>query len=202
MQKYLKAFFHIFKNYHFYSVPILLSEAIFYLKYNNTVNKFKYLNDDFLSDSIPCPYYFLKKIKSFAIKKNLNSFCDLGSGYGKVLYFFGSLNDYKIDGVEFDKEIYLNSTVLNNKNIEVFNANILELDFNNTKYDMFIMNDPLKKKEDLLQLILKIKKFSKKSYLVFINLDEKKIELLNQNLKLIDSFVVSKNKSILFCSAG
>lgn len=202
MQKYLKAFFHIFKNYHFYSIPILLSEAIFYLKYNNTVNKFKYLNDDFLSDSIPCPYYFLKKIKSFAIKKNLNSFCDLGSGYGKVLYFFGSLNDYKIDGVEFDKEIYLNSTVLNNKNIEVFNANILELDFNNTKYDMFIMNDPLKKKEDLLQLILKIKKFSKKSYLVFINLDEKKIELINQNLKLIDSFVVSKNKSILFCSAG
>jgi hypothetical protein len=202
MQKYLKAFFHIFKNYHFYSIPILLSEAIFYLKYNNTVNKFKYLNDDFLSDSIPCPYYFLKKIKSFAIKKNLNSFCDLGSGYGKVLYFFGSLNDYKIDGVEFDKEIYLNSTVLNNKNIEVFNANILELDFNNTKYDMFIMNDPLKKKEDLLQLILKIKKFSKKSYLVFINLDEKKIELINHNLKLIDSFVVSKNKSILFCSAG
>jgi hypothetical protein len=202
MQKYLKAFFHIFKNYHFYSIPILLSEAIFYLKYNNTVNKFKYLNDDFLSDSIPCPYYFLKKIKSFAIKKNLNNFCDLGSGYGKVLYFFGSLNDYKIDGVEFDKEIYLNSTVLNNENIEVFNANILELDFNNTKYDMFIMNDPLKKKEDLLQLILKIKKFSKKSYLVFINLDEKKIEIINHNLKLIDSFIVSRNKNILFCSTG
>ncbi len=200
MQKYLKAFFHIFKNYHFYSIPILLSEAIFYLKHNNTVNKFKYLNDDFLSDSIPCPYYFLKRIKSFAIKKDLNNFCDLGSGYGKVLYFFGSLNNYKIDGVEFDKEIYLNSTVLNNNNIEIFNANILELDFNNTKYDMFIMNDPLKKKEDLLQLILKIKKFCKKSYLVFVNLDEKKIKIINHNLTLIDSFIVSKNKNILFCS--
>jgi len=200
MQKYLKAFFHIFKNYHFYSIPVLLSEAIFYLKHNSTVNKFKYLNDDFLSDSIPCPYYFLKRIKSFAIKKDLNNFCDLGSGFGKVLYFFGSLNNYKIDGVEFDKEIYLNSTVLNNNNIEIFNANILELDFNNTKYDMFIMNDPLKKKEDLLQLILKIKKFCKKSYLVFVNLDEKKIKIINHNLKLIDSFIVSKNKNILFCS--
>ena len=200
MQKYLKAFFHIFKNYHFYSIPILLSEAIFYLKHNNTVNKFKYLNDEFLSDSIPCPYYFLKKIKSFAIKKNLNNFCDLGSGYGKVLYFFGSLNNYKIDGLEFDKEIYLNSTILNNSNIKIFNANILELDFDNTKYDMFIMNDPLKKKEDLLKLILKIKKFCKKSYLVFINLDEKKIEIINHNLKLIDSFIVLKNKNILFCS--
>ena len=200
MQKYLKAFFHIFKNYHFYSIPILLSEAIFYLKHNNTVNKFKYLNDDFLSDSIPCPYYFLKRIKSFAIKKDLNNFCDLGSGYGKVLYFFGSLNNYKIDGLEFDKEIYLNSTILNNSNIKIFNANILELDFDNTKYDMFIMNDPLKKKEDLLKLILKIKKFCKKSYLVFVNLDEKKIKIINHNLTLIDSFIVSKNKNILFCS--
>ena len=67
---------------------------------------------------------------------------------------------------------------------------------------MFIMNDTLKKKEDLLQLILKIKKFSKKSYLVFINLDEKKIEIINHNLKLIDSFIVSRNKNILFCSTG
>ena len=200
MQKNLKALFHILKNYHFYSIPILFSEALFYLKHNNTVNKFKYLNDDFLSDSIPCPYYFLKRIKIFAIKKNLNQFCDLGSGYGKVLYFFGILNNYKIDGVEFDKEIYLESSVLNNDNVKIFNENILKLDFNNTKYDMFIMNDPLKKKKDLLELILKIKKFCKKSYLVFINLDEEKVEIITHNLRLIDSFIVSKNKNILFCS--
>ena len=201
MQKYQKALFHIFKNYHFYSIPILLSEAIFYLKHNNTVNKFKYLNNNFLSDSIPCPYYFLKKIKKFVIKKKLNHLCDLGSGYGKVLYFFGSLNNHKIDGVELDKEIYLDSLKLINNNIKIFNENILKFDLNNSKYDLFILNDPLKKKEDLLELTLKIKKSCKKSYLVFINLDEKKIKIITHNLRLIDSFIISKNKNILFCSA-
>ena len=200
MQKYLKALFHIFKNYHFYSFPILFSEALFYLKHNSIVNKFKYLNDDFLSDSIPCPYYFLKKIKKFTIGKNIKYLCDLGSGYGKVLYFFGNLNNYQIDGVELNKEVYLDSTILNNDNIKIFNENILKFDLNNKKYDLFIMNDPLKKNEDLIELILKIKKFCKKSYLVFINLDEKKIESVNHNLRLIDSFVVSKNKNIFFCS--
>ena len=200
MQKYLKALFHIFKNYHFYSFPILFSEALFYLKHNSIVNKFKYLNDDFLSDSIPCPYYFLKLLKKFTIGKNIKYLCDLGSGYGKVLYFFGNLNNYQIDGVELNKEVYLDSTILNNDNIKIFNENILKFDLNNKKYDLFIMNDPLKKNEDLIELILKIKKFCKKSYLVFINLDEKKIESVNHNLRLIDSFVVSKNKNIFFCS--
>ena len=60
--------------------------------------------------------YFLKRIKKFVIKKKINHLCDLGSGYGKVLYFFGSLNNYKIDGVELDKEIYLET----NEIIETF----------------------------------------------------------------------------------
>ena len=200
MQKYLKILFHIFKNYHFYSIPILFSETLFYLKHKNIVNKFKYLNDDFLSDSIPCPYYFLKKIKKFTVQKNIKHLCDLGSGYGKVLYFFGDLNNYQIDGVELNEEVYLDSTILSNDNIKIFNENILEFNLNNKKYDLFIMNDPLKKNEDLLELILKIKKFWKKSYLIFINLDKKKIESANCNLKLIDSFIVSKNRNILFYS--
>ena len=53
MFKYLKALFDIFKNYQLYSIPILSYELIFYFRYNNTFNKFKYLNSNFLSDSIP-----------------------------------------------------------------------------------------------------------------------------------------------------
>ena len=200
MQKYLKAFFHIFKNYHFYSIPILLSEAIFYLKYNNTVNKFKYLNDDFLSDSIPCPYYFLKKIKSFAVKKNLNSFCDLGSGYGKILYFFGILNRYKIDGVELDKEIYLDSLNLKKNNIKIYNEDILKFDLANTRYDLFILNDPLKKKDDLDKLILKIKASYKQGYVIFINLDQDKLKCVFENFNIVESTIVSKTRNIIFCS--
>ena len=73
----------------------------------------------------------------------------MGSGYGKVLYFFGSLNNHKIDGVELDKEIYLDSLKLINNNIKIFNENILKFDLNNSKYDLFILNDPLKKKRRL-----------------------------------------------------
>ena len=63
MQKYLKALFDIFRNYQFYSFLILLNEAIYYQRYNNAFNKFKYLNSNYFSDSIPCSYFFLKKNK-------------------------------------------------------------------------------------------------------------------------------------------
>ena len=72
MGKYLKAFVQIFINYHIYSIPILIFEIFFYIKYPNKYNKFKHSNSKFLSDPIPCPFYFLKKIeKSNSIKKYL-----------------------------------------------------------------------------------------------------------------------------------
>ena len=200
MKKYLLTLFYIFKNYHFYSFLILLSEALFYLKSNSVVNKFRYLNDDFLSDAIPCPHFFLKKIKKFIIQKKIKHLCDLGSGYGRVLYFFGNINKLQIDGVELNKEIYLDSIKLNSDYIKIFNENILKFNLNNKKYDLFIVNDPLRKNEDLLELILKIKKFCKKSYVICINLDKKKMESVNCNLNLIDSFIISKSRNILFYS--
>tara|TARA_B110000977_G_scaffold146229_1_gene185478 strand:- start:113 stop:721 length:609 start_codon:yes stop_codon:yes gene_type:complete len=200
MKKYIKALFDIFKNYNFYSIPILINEAIFYIRYNSAFNKFKYLNSDFLSDSIPCSYFFLRKIKSFIIKKNIKSSCDLGSGYGKIIYYLGVLNNFKIDGVELEKEIYLESTVLKNDNIKIFNEDILKFEGNNLRYNLFIMNDPLKKKEDLEKLILRIKKNYKKTYLIFINLNTKKLSLVLNNLRILDSLIISKSRNILFCS--
>ena len=144
--------------------------------------------------------FFLKKIKNFLIKKDINFLCDLGSGYGKVLYFFGYINNYKIDGVELEKEIYFESTFLNSDNIKIFNENILEFDLKIKKYDLFIMNDPLKKNDDLLKLILRIKSLYKKCYIILINIDDEKIKTISNNLKLIESFTVSKNRNIFFCT--
>ena len=129
MQKYLKALFDIFRNYQFYSFLILLNEAIYYQRYNNAFNKFKYLNSNYFSDSIPCSYFFLKKIKKFIIKNNIKYLCDLGSGYGKILYYFGILNNYKIDGVEFEKEIYIESLKIKNDNVKIFNKDIINFNF-------------------------------------------------------------------------
>ena len=200
MKKYIKALFDIFKNYHFYSIPVLIYETIFYLKYNGNFNKFKYINSNFLSDSIPCSYFFLKKIKKFIIKKNIKSTCDLGSGYGKIIYYLGALNNLKIDGVELEKEIYLESIKLENNNTKIFNEDILKFKFSNIEYNLLIMNDPLKKLADLEKLILKIKKDYKKIYLIFINLNSKKLSLVYENLKVQDSLMISKSRNILFCA--
>ena len=200
MQKYLKALFDIFRNYHFYSILILLNEAMYYQRQNNAFNKFKYLDSNYFSDSIPCSYFFLKKIKKFIIKNNIKLSCDLGSGYGKILYYLGVLNDFKIDGVELEKEIYLESLKLRNNNIQIFNENILNFNTNN-KYQLFIINDPLKKDEDLNKLIQNIKKNYKKIFFVFINLNPKKLSCIILNLKIQESLIISKSRNILFCSA-
>ena len=55
MVVYLKAIFHLFKNYHIYALPILLNEIMFNLKHDKFFNKIKILNSNTLSDSIPCP---------------------------------------------------------------------------------------------------------------------------------------------------
>lgn len=199
MNIYLKALYDIFRNYRFYSIPVLLNELLFYLKYNNKFNKFKYLNSDFLSDSIPCSYFFLKKIRNFVLKNNIKFLCDLGSGYGKILYFFGVLNNFKIDGIELEKEIYLESNTLKNKNVRIFNENILTFNFKN-EYDFLIINDPLKKNADFNELILKIKKQYKKKFLVFINLNSQKLDLIIKDFKIEDSIIISKNRNIIFCS--
>ena len=91
MLKYLRAFSNIIINYRLYFIPILIYELYFYIFYNKNYNKFKYLDSNFLSDSIPCPYFFLKKIEDYIQKKNIELICDLGSGYGKILYFFGKI---------------------------------------------------------------------------------------------------------------
>ena len=194
----LKALYHIILNYRFFTIQILLDEIYFNFKYDKNLNQFKYLKSNFLSDSIPCPYFFLKKIKSFVEKKDIRFICDLGSGYGKVLYFFGEINKYKIDGVELDKDIYNSSKLLKNKNINIFNHNILDFNFNSKEYDLFILNDPLKQLGDLNILIKKIKSTRKNHYLVFINLTPDKTNLVNSSLEIIESFIISQNKNIYF----
>ena len=173
---------------------------MFQLIHNKEFNKFKYLNSKFQSDSIPCSYYFLKKIKKFISKNNIDYFCDLGSGYGKILYFFGILNRYKIDGVELDKEIYLDSLNLKNDNIKIYNEDILKFDLANTRYDLFILNDPLKKKDDLDKLILKIKASYKQGYVILINLDQDKLKCVFENLNIVELTIISKTRNIIFCS--
>ncbi|WP_440613851.1 class I SAM-dependent methyltransferase [Candidatus Pelagibacter sp. HIMB1748] len=198
MLKNIRALYHIILNYHFFSVQIVANEIYFNFKYDKNLNRFKYLKSNFLSDSIPCPFTFLKKIKSFIEKKNVYLICDLGSGYGKVLYFFGKINHHKIDGIELEKDIYQTSKSLENERINVLNQNILDFDLNSKNYDLFILNDPLKKTGDLEKMVKKLKLINRNCYFVFINLTPDKIKIVNSNLEVIDSYIISKSKNIYF----
>ncbi len=200
MLKYIRAISDIIKNYQLYIVQVLFYEVIFFLIYKKKYNKFKYLNSSQFSDSLPCPYFFLKKIKLFLDEKNINHLCDLGSGYGKVLFYFGKICKKKIDGVELDKEIYISSRSLFGENIKIYNEDIFKFDLKKNFYEVFILNDPLKKDDDLLKLVFKIKNHYKKVYLIFINLSLSKQDLILKELNLNSEFKVSKNKNIFFCS--
>lgn len=194
----IRALYHIILNYHFYTIPIIINEILFNFKYDKNLNNFKYLKSNFLSDSIPCPFTFLKRIKSFVEKKNINLICDLGSGYGKVLYFFGKINQYKIDGIELDKDIYRISKSLENERINILNQNILDFDLNSKSYNLFILNDPLKKRDDLKKIVEKLKLIKRNCYFVFINLTPDKTKIINSNLEVIDSYIISNSKNIYF----
>ena len=194
----IRALYHIILNYHFYTIPIIINEILFNFKYDKNLNNFKYLKSNFLSDSIPCPFTFLKRIKSFIEKKNINFICDLGSGYGKVLYFFGKINQYKIDGIELDKDIYRISKSLENERINILNQNILDFDLNSKNYNLFILNDPVKKRDDLKKIVEKLKLIKRNCYFVFINLTPDKTKIINSNLEVIDSYIISNNKNIYF----
>ena len=129
MKKYFKFITNTILNYQLYAILIIVYEIYFILKFNSKLNKFKYLDNNYLSDSIPCSFYILKKISNFVDKNNISSICDLGSGYGKILYYFGNIKNISIDGIEYDESIYNESKNLENENIKIYNNDIFNFNF-------------------------------------------------------------------------
>ena len=199
MVNYIKPLYHILKNYRFYSIYVILYEIYFNIKYDKKFNQFKYLKSNIFSDSIPCSLFFLQKIKKFVKKNKILKICDLGSGYGKIIYFFGIIGNYKIDGVELDKEIFNKSKFLINDNIKIINKNILNYDLDENKYQLLILNDPLKKLDDLENLIKYIASIKYSCHIVLINMTEDKYKIIKKNLKIIETYKISKSKNIIFC---
>ena len=199
MINYIKAIIQIIKNYRSYSIVIIFFELLYFLKYSNKFNEFKYLKSKYLSDSLPCSFYTLKYIEKNILNLRIKRICDLGSGYGKILYYFGKIYKKNIHGVEIEKEIYFESRELVCKNIKIFNENILKFNLKQFKYDAFILNDPLKDKNDLMKLILNIKIVYDEVIIILINLDLKKQMIIEKELNILENFKVSTNKNIFFC---
>ena len=198
MIRYFNTLIEITRGYRLYLFLILIMEGIFFLKYNAKFNKFKYLNSNNSSDPIPAPFYILKKIEKFILKKNIKSICDLGSGFGKIIYFFGKVKEYQIDGVELDNDIYKDTLSLQSLNVSLYNENILEFNLDQKKYDLLIINDPLKNKKDFENLIKKINNLHHKVFIIIINVNLDKVKLASNYLKIIDQKIFSLHRNILF----
>ena len=194
--EYFKSIFEIITNYNLYSLIIIINELYYFFKFKNKFNEFKYLKSKYQSDPIPCSFYALKFIEKKLINQKITRICDLGSGYGKVLFYFGRIKKYKIDGIELNKELYNRSSFLKNNNIKIYHQNILQTDYE--PYDLLIVNDPLKRLIDFIALVLKLGKLKKKSF-IFINLNTNKQKVLRKNFKIIDQKNFSNNRNIFFC---
>tara|TARA_B100002051_G_C16476994_1_gene506201 strand:+ start:23 stop:631 length:609 start_codon:yes stop_codon:yes gene_type:complete len=199
MKKYFKFIISTILNYKFYAIPIVFYEIYFNLIFDRKLNKFKYFNDKYLSDSIPCSYYLLKKINNFIRKNQIKYVCDIGSGYGKILYFIGNVSETYIDGIELEKSVFDESKKLESDKIKVYNKDIFSFRFDNKNYDLLIFNDPLKKPEDLSKILKNINNLSYNFFLIFINLSFDKKNIVKELFEIIYKEEFSDTRNYMIC---
>ncbi len=127
----IKNLLRIVKSYKFSLITIIFYEIVYLLK-GFKGNKFHFSENNKMSDDIPCPYYFLYKIKKILSKFNFKTFLDLGCGSGRVIDFF-SKNLVQVDfvGIEYfsNKYNYCKKIFENKKNIKIVQADFLKSDF-------------------------------------------------------------------------
>ena len=199
MKRYFKFIISTILNYKFYAIPIVFYEIYFNLIFDRKLNKFKYFNDKYLSDSIPCSYYLLKKINNFIRKNQIKYVCDIGSGYGKILYFIGNVSETYIDGIELEKSVFDESKKLESDKIKVYNKDIFSFRFDNKNYDLLIFNDPLKKPEDLSKILKNINNLSYNFFLIFINLSFDKKNIVKELFEIIYKEEFSDTRNYMIC---
>ena len=193
--------FRILPNYGNFIVHILFFEIIyFFLGFKQS--SIDILNNEKQSDNIPCPYFFLYKIKKFFLSEKINSLIDLGCGGGRSLYFFKKYKNIDYCGIENNYKIYSECKKLfeKDKNVKIYNEDIMSLKFLNYNNDCFFINDPLKKKEDFDKLILSIFEKNnnvKKIYFILVNLDESKRQIFD-SYNLIEFFQIKTKNYYIY----
>ncbi len=83
----LKNLIRIISSYKFSIITIIFFELLYLVK-GYKGNRFNFSNNDLMADNLPCPYYFLFKIKKTLKKNNFRNFLDLGCGSGRAIDFF------------------------------------------------------------------------------------------------------------------
>jgi SAM-dependent methyltransferase len=198
-----KNILRIVTSYRFYIVKIIFFEIVYLIK-GYKGNKFSFTKTNVMSSNIPCPYYFLYKIKKILLARNFNIFLDLGCGSGRVIDFFqkNTLNKNFV-GIEYllNQFSYCKNIFNNNKNINIINTDFLKHDFSKYNADCYFFNHPIGDDLIFIELIRKIINFKRKKKIlfIFVNCTDNIFEPL-KNAECISKFYITSNKGYsIFC---
>ena len=198
----LKSLTRIISDYRFYIFIILYFEFYYFVKKYNGFN-INYSNNIKMADNIPCPYYFLFKIKKNISQIKFKSFIDLGCGSGRIIDFINrNFLNKKIYGVEYFSKQYKFCKLLfkSESNIKIIKSDFTKLKLKNINYDIIFISAPFNKKVDFKKFMIKIcrNKLFKNKIFVIINYDYNLIKSI-KSLRFIDTFYLSKEKGYSIC---
>ena len=182
-----KNIIRIIISYKFSLLSLMFFETIYLLK-GFKGNKINFSKNKMMSDNIPCPYFFLIKIKKALEPLSFKKFIDLGCGSGRVINFFNeSFPNKSFVGIEYFSEQYnyCKKNFINNSNIKIFQSDFTKDDFLKYDADCYFLNNPWKNEIESFNFIVRTTKLlSKKNILIIlVNYSKKIVEKLNEELK-------------------
>ena len=186
-----KNILRILTSYRLTIIKVISFELIYLFK-GYKGNKFDFSNNTIMADNIPCPYYFLAKIKKILKNNTFHTFLDMGCGSGRAIDFFNrNFLNKKFIGIEYfsSHSEYCKKIFKNQHNIRIVQADFMKSDFFQYDADCYFFNSPFREATNIVKIMEKIINFSskeKKIFFIFININNKIIESL-KHLRCIES---------------
>ena len=193
----IKNILRILISYRLSIAKIIFFEFIYLIK-GYKGNRFNFTKSKIMASNIPCPYYFLYRIKKILSNKSFNTFLDLGCGSGRVIDFFqkGTINK-KFIGIEYflNQYTYCKNIFSNKKHIKIINEDFLKQDFLKYDADCYFFNQPISEDSVFIELVEKIVNSSnkKKILFIFVNCGPNIFEPLKY-AECIDKFYIKDKK--------
>ena len=151
----LKNLIRIISSYKFSIITIIFFELLYLVK-GYKGNRFNFSNNDLMADNLPCPYYFLFKIKKTLKKNNFRNFLDLGCGSGRAIDFFNkNFFSKNFIGIEYftNQFEYCKKVFQEQENIKIIQADFTKSDFYQYDSDRYFINGPFKKNLEFIEFI-------------------------------------------------
>lgn len=194
----------IIKSYKFQLIKIIYFEFKYFIRGYKGF-KFNFSKNSKMTDNIPCPYFFLSKIKKHLEKNDFFRLVELGCGEGRTIDFFNkNFSQKKFVGIEYFSKQYKNckKNFKKNKNIEIIQADFTKIDIFKYDPDYFFIGAPFKYKSEFVNFMNKtINSSNKKIFFIIANYSKKTIGNI-KNIEFIESFYINENTGYSICCSA